>query len=264
MKSILILTLTVFCIQVFGQERKSPDEWYKDYVTNYGLDFKESKSELIDYDLAELFFHTPSSEIYGVIGDNMQRIQIKWISINKDPNNPENYFVYGKTKVKSNICEFTGIIKIKTVRLYPEGKYDLPYRIKIKPEKIGVLFCDYTLTENSNENHTGYFQGISATDFYINNDSLTYNNLRSSSDDMTNNQFVGTWTSYNYGTSKICNWGDYRVPNAPGFDCGAAEFSPCKEFEEYGWKNFKLANTYWQESEEIRKAREIENKEWWK
>ena len=54
------------------------------------------------------------------------------------------------------------------------------------------------------------------------------------------------------------------MPNVSGFDCGSAEFSPCDEFEKYGWENFKLSRIYWQESEEIKKAREIENEEWWK
>jgi len=260
----LIFILTIFSLEAVAQAQNTQGEWYNDFISNYGLDTKDSKPEMIDYDFSELFLKTSSAKIYGVIGDDMQRIQIKWISINKDPNNPENYYVFGKTKVKANVCEFTGILKIKTIRLYPDGKYDMPFRSTINPEKIGVLFCDYTLTENSKELHVGVFQGISATDFYLNNDTLSYNDLRSSDDDMTNNQFVGTWTAYKAGSPKICNWGDYRVPNVTGFDCGAAEFSPCEEFVKNGWGNFKLASTDWQENEEIKNAREIENDEWWK
>ncbi|AZQ64724.1 hypothetical protein EI427_21100 [Flammeovirga pectinis] len=142
MRKIFIIALTVFCGQVIGQENRSPNQWYNDFISNYGLDSKESKSELIGYDFSELFLKTSSTEIFGIIGDKMQRIQIKWISINKDINNPEKYYVYGKTRVKSNVCGFTGVIEIKTIRLYPDGIYDMPYRSKVKPEKIGVLFCD--------------------------------------------------------------------------------------------------------------------------
>lgn len=264
MKHTLLFIAVLISFSSFAQEWKSTQDWFTYQIENYGLSKVDSKSELVDYDFSTLFLKTESSSIYGIIGEKMQRIQIKWISINKDPKNPENYYVYGKTKVKSNVCEFTGIIKIKTIRLYPEGVYDMPYRSKVNPEKIGILYCDYILTENRNEKHTGVFEGISATDIYINNDTLTYNDLRSGADDMTNNRFVGTWTSYNNGKPKICFWGDYRVPNLSGFDYGAAEFSPCDKFSEYGWKNFRLASTYWQESEEIDNARKIEYEDWWK
>ncbi len=264
MRRLLILLLVISTMQVFGQDKSTPNEWYQDFVTNNGLDKIDSKPEFVKYDFSKLFLATSTSRIYGVIGDNMQRIRIKWISINKDPNNPDKYYVYGKTKVKSNVCGFTGIIKVKSIRLYSEGKYDMPYESSIKPEKIGVLFCDYTLTENTNEKHTGVFQGISATDFYIVNDSLKYNDLRGFADGMTNNQFVGTWTSYSSKTSKLCNWGDFRVPNVSGFDCGAGEFSPCDDFLKYGWESFRVANYYGQESEDVKKAKEIEYAEWWK
>jgi hypothetical protein len=264
MRKILIIAISLICFQVFGQDLKSSEEWYNDYISNYGLDNKDSKSDLREYDFSDLFLRTSSSHIFGVIGQNMQRIQIKWISINKDPNNPDNYYVYGKTRVKSNICEFTGIIKVKTIRLYKEGAYDMPYRSKVQPEQIGVMFCDYTLTENSSDKHTGLFKGISATEFYIDNDTLFYNDLRSSADDMTNNQFVGTWTSYDNNNPKICNWGDYRVPNVSGFDCGAARFSPCEKYASNGWIIFMIANGASPDNMNIEEAQKSENEKWWK
>jgi hypothetical protein len=264
MRNIFVLTFSLICLQTLGQEANSSEEWYHDFIENYQLDDMEFKSEFNQYDFSGLFLKTSSYNIFGVIGENMQRIQLKWISVSKDPNNPEDYHVYGKTKVKSNVCSFTGILKIRTIRLYLSGVYDMPYRSAINPKVIGILFCDYVLTEISNEKHTGVFQGISATEFYVNNDTLFYNNLRHSADDMTNNQFVGTWTSHSTEESKICNWGDYRVPNVLNFDCGASEFSPCEDFLQYGWDDFKLASTYGQESEDIKKAREIEEDEWWK
>lgn len=263
MKNLILLILTLTLSKANCQSEKTPEVWFKYFTDNFGLDSKEQKNEFKHFDFSELFLKTTSTDVYGVIGENLQRIQFKWISINKDPNNPDNYYVYGKTKVKSNVCGFTGIIKIKTIRLYPDGRYDLPYKSKIQPDKIGVLFCDYILTENTNEKHTGVFSGISATDFYIHNDSLFFNDLRESADDMTNNQFVGYWTSYSNGIPKFCNWGDYRVPNVSGFDCGAAKFSPCDEYEKFGWENFKLANLYLNDSPENDKARKLENEKWW-
>jgi len=95
----------------------------------------------------------------------MQRIKIKWISINKDPFNPDAYYAYGKTNVKGNVCEFTGILKLRTIRLFPKEEYDMPSSCEVNPEKIGVLFCDYILVENRRQNHTGVFRGVSASNF---------------------------------------------------------------------------------------------------
>jgi hypothetical protein len=242
MKNIIIFILALISVYSFGQKVKTSEEWYNDFISNYGLENKESKSEFIKYDFSKLFLKTPSTMIYGIIGDSMQRFQIKWISINQDSNNPESYYVFGKTKVKSNVCEFTGSINLKTIRLYQAGKYDMPTNIKLQPEKIGVLFCDYTLIENMKEKHTGILKGISAMDFYLYNDTLYYNDLRSGADDMTNNQFVGTCTDYYGGNLKICNWGEYRVPNVSGFDCGVAEFLPCEKYAGNGWIVFIIAH----------------------
>lgn len=239
MKCIFIIILILFLNQVQGQNLRSPEDWFESYLEYYSLDTIDYKKDLISLDYSDLFLEIQSKYIYGIIGKNFQRIQIKWISINKDPFNPDLYYVYGKTKVKENICDFTGVFKIRTIRLHILEEFDMPYRVKIKPDKIGVLFCDYILTENSDIESTGVFKGISASEFYIHNDSLKYNDLRSGADDMTNNSFIGEWTSYNTNKSIVCQWGDFRVPNiVSGFDCGAACFSPCNEFKNYGWQNF--------------------------
>lgn len=59
----------------------------------------------------------------GFIGENYQRFQIHFISAIKNPNNQLEYFIYGKTKVKENICNFQGIITIIESRTYDVGDY---------------------------------------------------------------------------------------------------------------------------------------------
>ncbi|MCU4174868.1 hypothetical protein [Carboxylicivirga sp. N1Y90] len=234
------------------------DNWYKFYLNDLGLGIDEHKSELNSFDFSSVLLKTHSSSIYGVIGDDMQRIKIKWISINKDPFNPDTYYAYGKTNVKGNVCEFTGVLKIRTIRLFPKEEYDMPSSSKVNPEKIGVLFCDYNLVENKRQLHTGVFKGVSASEFYIHKGKLFYNDLRASADDMSNNLFVGEWISNSTKKSKICFWGDYRVPNVSGFDCGAAVFSPCSKFDNKGWDDIDEA--YNLNDQEALK-RELE--EWW-
>jgi len=241
LKYIFLAIMFFTLIKVNAQNRKTSNQWFDSYIEYCKFDTKEYKDELNHFDFASLFLNTPTGAIFGVIGDEMQRIRMKLISVNKDPYNPDSYYVYGKSNVKGNVCEYTGIIKIKTIRLYQKDGFDMPYRSTVNPQKIGVLFCDYILAENKEQKHTGVFKGISATEFYINNDTLFYNNLRNRADDFTNNQFVGIWENYDNQNSRICNWGDYRIPEVYGFDCGAAQFAPCSEFFDYGWADYYKA-----------------------
>src|SRR6185312_4163383 len=58
---------------------------------------------LDDFNFSPLFMHTDNSVIYGFIGDNYQRIRIKFITVTKNQSSPDIYLVYGKSMVKSNI-----------------------------------------------------------------------------------------------------------------------------------------------------------------
>jgi hypothetical protein len=44
----------------------------------------------------------------GFIGENFQRINIKFISVIQNPDNHLQYMIFGKTRVKGNICDFQG------------------------------------------------------------------------------------------------------------------------------------------------------------
>jgi len=257
MKKKTLGLLILICSQACGQFENLSEIWLQEYINDYGLDKLEHKNEFNSLDFAPLLIQTPPSHIYGVIGENMQRIQIKWISINKDSKNPDVYIVTGKTKVKDNICEFVGKLQIKTLRLYTN--YDMPYDSKVTPQKIGVVFFTYTLIEQGTSEHSGVFKGISATEFYLLNNKLIYNDFRAASDDMTNNQYVGTWTSNKSKQTLVCNWGDYRVPNVQDFDCGAAEFVPCEKYRKYGWTDLYKAKM-----QDDLEAQKRELSEWWK
>lgn len=63
-------------------------------------------------------------EPLGFIGENFQRFQIHFISAIKNPDNKLQYFIYGKTKVKENICSFQGTITVTESRTYDIG--DIP------------------------------------------------------------------------------------------------------------------------------------------
>jgi hypothetical protein len=94
------LIVAVISITSFGQETKMidffPDAKHIDFSDLWTLD-----SILIENDsLIE------RKQPLGFIGDNFQRINIRFISVIQNPDNKYEYLVYGKTRVKDNICDF--------------------------------------------------------------------------------------------------------------------------------------------------------------
>lgn len=196
-------------------------------------------------------------EPIGFIGDNYQRLYIHYISVIKNPVKANEYMIYGKTKVKNNICEFQGEIEIKEAYTYVYQ--DISELIQ------GKINGSYEFYENPNEKGSGVFIGEFTTDFFIDpNDEIKYNGLTIIADGFKNNQFEGTWTSYESEKIKICNWGDYRIPNSGNLDIGAGEFSSDKKYNNMGWENYRLAYKGYDVDELNQKALIKENEEWWK
>jgi hypothetical protein len=75
------------------------------------------------------------------------------------------------------------------------------------------------------------------TKWYLDkNNLMQYNDIDINSDSYFNNAFVGTWKMYNSKVEKICNWGDYRVPQTKcDFDIGAGELSISEKYLKNGW-----------------------------
>ncbi|AUC15506.1 hypothetical protein BTO06_10295 [Tenacibaculum sp. SZ-18] len=190
----------------------------------------------------------------GYIGNNYQRFQIQIISVIKNQDIPSKYFVYGKTKVKNNICEFQGNIIIENVKIFSDLEF---------PEvNQGIIKGKYKFFENINQKGSGVFNGVFETNFYIDKNGLIqYNALMFSADGFYNNMFQGTWISYKNGKSKKCNWGDYRIPDSGKLDIGVAEFGPNPDYNQFGWENYK--NAHFSNGDKGENAKEIENRKWW-
>ena len=195
-------------------------------------------------------------EILGFIGDNYQRFYIHFISVIQNPTNPYEYFAYGKTKVKENICSFQGVIKISKSRIYKECL--IPFY------KEGYIECEVNLYEDRKQNAAGFFVGKLISNFVIDDKGVfRYDALESFSDSFCNNQFIGIWKSYKTKTSKKCHWGDYRIPESGDLDIGAGYFSVNDEYVKNGWESYRAA---WgsDTDPEVLKARQKEEEQWWK
>ncbi len=210
-------------------------------IVDESISTKNSIDEFLEFDFSKLWLETDEYFIFGIIGENHQRIQVKFISVEKNPKNPKEYLVKGKTKVKNNICDFQGKIVIDSIQLLVDENFGVDDEFKnsgIKKESL--LTANYQFYEDKNQKHSGIFSGRAQSLFYINKDNeLKYNDINNISDSYFNNSFVGKWKSYFSSEQEICNWADYRVPNCNcDFDIGAGFFSVSDEYKKFGWEDF--------------------------
>ncbi|WP_289055988.1 hypothetical protein [Carboxylicivirga marina] len=251
MKNIILAILIFLPIIGLSQESKTSD--FFSQIQKYDIsDLWTSEKFQIELD-PEL---VPKSRPIGYIGEKYQRIFVKLISAIQNPNDKTEYFIYGKTKVKQNICTFQGTIRIKISRTYDIG--DVPNLTQ------GYVKGEYIFYEDPDQKGTGTFKGEFKTAFFINeNGEIKYDALSFVADGFKNNQFEGTWTSYKSQSVKTCNWGDYRIPNSNELDGGAGEFSPMEEYADNGWKNYRIAFGYSEETPKVREALKRETEKWW-
>jgi len=243
--------LAAINLLVFGQDIRTSDFYNR--IGTYDI----SELWLVEkFDIENDTISVERLAPLGYIGDNFQRLHIHFISAIQNHHNALEYFIYGKSKVKENICSFQGTIIIEESRTYDEG--DVPNL------KQGFVKGRYTFYENPHQNGAGVLAGNFKTDFYINeNNEIKYDAIAFVADGFKNNQFEGTWTSYQNRESKTCNWGDYRIPDSDELDIGAGEFSPLEKYTSFGWENYIKAWGSYPDKPDVIKAREREKRKWW-
>lgn len=217
----------------------------------------DAQANLKKHDFSNIWMQTDNSVIFGFIGTNHQRIRIKFLKVTKDNLRPEIYHVSGKSMVKGNICDFSGTIKISNIQRYKKTSVGLDGEYKNKVAGEYSLTGAYIFNENKTQSHVGVFKGIFQSDIYIDKkNGIHYDDLDKVSDSYSNNQFVGSWTSYDHKITKLCNWGDYRIPNAGGFDSGEGEFNPNTKDASLGWQTYI-------DMGKSEKAKKEEERHWW-
>ncbi len=252
---ILLLTANF----VFAQTTK---KFLNDFVPDYEFNPENVLANYNKFDLSGIWTQTENYLIYGIIGEEHQRIKVKLLSVIKNAGNPVEYLVSGKSNVKGNICDFSGtisLIEVREIKNLHFGVDDEFKELGIKAQ--GIVIADYEFHENQNQKHTGIFKGKLYSKWHLTTDNqVNYDDIESMSDGYMNNAFVGSWKGYSSEKERICNWADFRVPNAnEDFDIGAGEFSPSPKYYSMGWENYIKA---WLEG--VEKAKNEELKEWWK
>lgn len=173
----------------------------------------------------------PFPEPIGYIGDNYQRFFIHYITVTKSKEDPYRYIVYGKTKVKDNICNFTGTITVRKASI--QRSKDFPgYR-------EGLLTCDVLFYEDSTQAGSGVIKGQLLSGFTLDQKGkFQYDALWAIADHFDNNQCRATWMSYRTGKRKKCNWGDYRMPDSEELDGGVGDVVINEKYKKNGWEDF--------------------------
>lgn len=236
------------------QAQQPPSTNYYSNIKNYDLSKLWTGDKLINGP-EKITFPEP----LGFIGDNFQRFYIHYTSITKSKDNPYVYHVTGKTRVKNNICHFTGQIQVIKALLYKEPEWP-----EFGNYKSGKITSVVTLYEDSTQNGSGVIKGTLISNFYLDKGSLLYNTITFGMDGFSNNECTGTWTSYKTGKSKKCNWGDYQIPESDKLDNGTSEFMAADEYLNNGWENYKNAWTGADIPVPVRaKARAEEARKWW-
>ncbi|MFD2940399.1 hypothetical protein [Flavobacterium notoginsengisoli] len=190
------------------------------------------------YDFSNVWNKTDNNLVYGIIGDNYERILIKFTSIKKSKEKTNEYFVSGKSKVKSNICHFKGKITIVGINEFKQLSFGVDDEYKDAGiKKQGLLTAVYEFVEDEKQKGSGKFSGKLESIWYLDkNNLIQYNDIEINSDKYFNNAFIGVWKSNNSGKQKVCNWGDYRVPNVNcDFDIGSGELSVSQKYQKNGW-----------------------------
>lgn len=228
---IFIALFTVFLpCQSFGQKTKDVDFYNK--LKDYDLSGVFNPDSITD-DGNETF---KRPDPIGYIGDNYQRFKIHLLSVVKSKSNPYEYKISGKTKVKDNICSFTGTITVI------KATYDtstLMRDIGFPTFEDGLITGHVKISEDKAQPGSGTIEGKLITDIYFDDkNKIHYSALMLIADGFFNNQFEGKWISYKTGKAKKCNWGDFRIPDSRDLDFGTGEFGVNPKYKMNGWENY--------------------------
>lgn len=181
-------------------------------------------------------FMIPQERFLGFIGNGYQRLKIVFTSVKKQG---QQYILTGTSEVKGNKCDFTGTIKVYSIRERQQLRLGLDNTTNVEGHKAqGTLFGVYEFKENPKQKHAGVFTGKMGLNWYVDkNGKMHYDDIESSySDNFVNNQYEGQWTSYDKKLVKTANWGEHRIPNSGDLDIGAGEFGVNPKYKASGWE----------------------------
>jgi len=208
-----------------------------------------------------VFYGTKNSDVFpeplGFIGANYQRFYLHYSSVRPDPASPYVYRVSGKTRVKANVCAFTGTITVVKAELYKAPNAEYPQF------REGELTCRVELAEDRRQSGSGTISGTLTTYFYLDAKGQPQYNTLEPADGFSNNQCVATWTSYATQQRKPCHWGDFKISESGDLDFSVSDFEVAAKYVPNGWQTYMAALEGQGDSPKTRQARAEEKRPWW-
>lgn len=248
----LLIVLILFVASSYGQE--SPYTNFFTEIKKYDLSTILTADSIVAEDGDSPKDVVKRAEPIGYIGDDYQRLIIRFISVIQNQNNKYAYFVYGKTKVNEKVRNFQGTITIKEA--------SIAINLDFPAYKQGHAVCDVQFYEDKKLTSTGRFKGTMTIGFVIDENKLfRYDATLFSTDGFTNNEFSGQWISYKTNVPKVCSFGDYRFPDRGDLDIGASEFMPSSKYIKNGWSDYMI-NKY-EDAMDLEKDRKRIKVAWW-
>lgn len=257
---VCVLVVLLLSLATHSQTDKDRAEWVASLFEGSKPSSEEAKNRITKFNFAPLWVRLQdNASVLGYIGDDYQRLRIVITSATKNPKQPDTYNVAGKSMVKGVIRPFTGTMKITRVSMSPREGADEEYKSNGVRE-AGFVFGEYHFAEDPKQTNTGKFDGYFVTDWIVDKAGrLQYDEVMMGADGYSNNQFLGTWTSYRTKASKPASWGDSRIPLSGDLDIGAGEFSPDAKYIRNGWESYRDAYTG-----QNKRALAQERRQWWR
>ena len=254
MKYFIFLIPIFFNTLIFGQTNIADYIQLVDPNRNFQIR-QENLNEIKQNDICDFWLYQDEIPI-GFIGNDYQRLHIKFLKVIQDSNHPLQYFVYGKTKVKGTICDFQGTMSIKISHFFKSGTW--------AKSKSGFLAGDYLFYEDPKQNHSGVFKGKFVSFWYHDKfDKILAYTPSPFIENFRNHQFAGTWLQYDQVKPKKANWGMRRIPFSNDLDVGKNSLIINLKYQSNGWDSYIKSTEGGYGSEVIKSALEKENKKWW-
>ena len=208
-----------------------------------------------------VFYGTPGTDVFpepmGFLGANHQRFYLHYTSVRPNPTRSYVYRVSSKTRVKTNVCTFTGTITVTKARLYKAPNSEYPQF------REGELTCRVELAEDRRQPGSGTISGTLTTYFYLDKQGQPQYNTLDLANGFSNNQCVATWTSYATQQRKPCHWGDFKIPKSGDLDFSVSDFEAAPKYVANGWQTYMAALEGNDDSPKTRQARAEEKRPWW-
>lgn len=213
------------------------------------------EADILRQDLSDLF---NDLSMTGVLGEDCSRIDIHFSEARKIDN--REYGINGVSRTRlSIICPFAGKVCIDSISSDFQKKSEYM-------EVDGFIYGHYSFSEYGDKRYSGAFSGSFKQGYRMNGQLVEKGRNEIAELKLNLVEYRGKWKSAN-GLTKVCSWADEVIPDTPENFCqfnDAGEWIVSPQYRKNGWDN--LYNAYHNENlttNEIQKAREVEEQEWW-